>query len=164
MGKTTISFNLSENSVRNAIRELEQYQKDFNYKIGLVVRNLTAIGFEEVRSRLPSDQRVSKYPMTWNGNIKVMTIEASGDSVLFFEFGAGIHYNKAISNPLESKYGMGVGTYPEQTHAFNDKGWWFTNDSGESEHSYGIQATMPVYMAQKKMKSLASDEIRKVFK
>lgn len=164
MGKTTISFNLSENSVRNAIRELEQYQRDFNYKIGLVVRSLTEIGFKEVRSRLPSSQNVSEFPVTWNDNVKIMEIMASGELVLFFEFGAGIYYNETLDNPLGTKYGMGVGTYPNQTHAFDENGWYYQDDGGEWHHSYGVQATMPLYKAQRKMKEMASAEIRKVFK
>ena len=41
------------------------------------------------------------------------------------EFGAGIHYNKSSSNPKSKDFKLGVGTFPDQTHAFDSNGWYY---------------------------------------
>ena len=46
---------------------------------------------------------------------------------------------------------MGVGTFPDQTHAFQDQGWYYMDVSGEWHHSYGVKATMPMYNADIEM-------------
>lgn len=46
MGKTTIEFNLSEESIRKAIQELEQYKKDLNRKIEIFTEKLAQKGVE----------------------------------------------------------------------------------------------------------------------
>ena len=65
---------------------------------------------------------------------------------MLIEFGAGIHYNH-VENPKASEFGMGVGTYPGQTHAFQEEGWYYMDESGEWHHTYGVKATMPMYNA-----------------
>lgn len=164
MGKTIISADLSQNSIRNAIKEIELYQKNFNSKIGIVMERLSAIGFETVVSNLPTSQAVTNHKIAWTDNVKIIQITATGTLVLFFEFGSGIYYNSGNANPWQGKYGMGVGTYPEQTHAFDKNGWVYYGNDNQFHHSYGIKATMPMYKASKMMLELAKAEIREVFK
>lgn len=94
-----------------------------------------------------------------NGYLKKATLIGESEALLFLEFGAGIHFNKDMTHPLASELGYGVGTYPGQTHAFDENGWWYLDDNGEWRHSYGIGADMPMYRSaqemQKKIKSIA---------
>ena len=46
MGKKTISFSLSEKSINQAIRDLEDYRKDFLRKCNELIRQLTQHGEE----------------------------------------------------------------------------------------------------------------------
>lgn len=82
--------------------------------------------------------------------------------MLAVEFGAGIHYNKK-ANPKADEMGLGVGTFPDQTHAFNEDGWWYFDEKTDTwKHSYGIQATMPMYKADQTMLKKYARIVREV--
>lgn len=95
-------------------------------------------------------------------------LTASSQAILFFEFGAGARYGGG--HPWAGEFGMGPGTYPGQTHAFDARGWWYeTTDpslavfysakTGKSYgHSYGNPPHMPFYQADVRMR----DQILKV--
>ena len=64
---------------------------------------------------------------------------------MFIEFGSGIYYNAGNEHPLAKQFGYGVGTYPGQTHAYEDF-WFYTDKDGTHSHfSHGTEATMPMY-------------------
>lgn len=65
--------------------------------------------------------------------------------LLLIEFGGGIHHNP-VANPKAGELGFGVGTFPNQTHAFED-GWYYPGDDGEWHYTHGVKATMPMYNA-----------------
>ena len=66
--------------------------------------------------------------------------------LLAIEFGAGIYYNKT-PNPNSGVFGLGVGTFPGQIHAF-ENGWWYWDDNAEEwKYTHGVKATMPMYEA-----------------
>lgn len=67
--------------------------------------------------------------------------------ILMAEFGAGLKAN----NPRASEFGMGQGTFPGQTHAFDADGWWYQTLDYEWHHSYGVTPTMPVQKAADEM-------------
>ena len=79
------------------------------------------------------------------------------------EFGAGIYYNKSNSI-IANKFGMGIGTFPGQTHAFDSNGWYYLGDDGEWHHSYGVKATMPMYKAGTEIRKNIDKVVREVFK
>lgn len=79
-------------------------------------------------------------------------------AALFVEFGAGVTYG--AGHPFAAELGMGPGTFPGQTHAFNQNGWWFKTDDPKLatktdrygyywHHSYGNPPHMPMYHAAK---------------
>ena len=68
--------------------------------------------------------------------------------LLAIEFGAGIYYNQT-ANPNAGEFGLGVGTFPGQIHAF-ESGWWYWDDSAEQwKYTHGVKATMPMYESNK---------------
>lgn len=70
--------------------------------------------------------------------------------LLAIEFGAGIYYNKT-ANPNAGEFGLGVGTFPGQIHAF-ENGWWYWDDVAEEwKYTHGVKATMPMYEAGQAM-------------
>lgn len=94
-------------------------------------------------------------------------LTATSGAILFLEFGAGARYGGG--HPWAGQFGMGPGTYPGQTHAFDPGGWWFETDdpnlavvtaaNGKSYgHSYGNPPHMPFYQASARMR----DEILNV--
>ena len=80
------------------------------------------------------------------GAVKEQEGYAPFSILLAIEFGAGIHYNPT-PNPNADKLGLGVGTFPGQTHAFEDMWWYWDEDKQEWKPTHGIKATMPMYSA-----------------
>lgn len=62
--------------------------------------------------------------------------------LLLAEFGSGW----AAKNKWNID-GVGQGTMPEQTHAFDTKGWFWYDENGDKIHSYGEEPTYPMYSA-----------------
>ena len=84
-----------------------------------------------------------------------ITIGMSGEDVAFIEFSAGITHGTAPGafSPLPSGKdygnGMGYGTYnPSSGNATNPNGWWYTDEGGESKHTYGGPAFHPMLSAE----------------
>ena len=80
------------------------------------------------------------------GAVKEQEGYAPFSILLAIEFGAGIHYNPT-PNPNADKLGLGVGTFPGQTHAFEDMWWYWDEDKQEWKPTHGIKAKMPMYSA-----------------
>lgn len=68
-------------------------------------------------------------------------------TILAIEFGAGIHFNP-IPNPNADKFGLGVGTFPGQIHAFEDTWFYWDETEQQWKPTHGVKATMPMYTAQ----------------
>lgn len=82
--------------------------------------------------------------------------------LLAIEFGAGIHYNPT-ANPNADEFGLGVGTFPGQIHAFED-GWWYWDSNAEKwRYTHGVKATMPMYEASKSIIEEAVRAAKDVF-
>lgn len=59
-------------------------------------------------------------------------IYAEGESVAFIEFGSGATHG--YGHPMDSKLGVGPGTYPEGKGHWDDpNGWWYAH----GRHTYG---------------------------
>lgn len=160
-----------------AIMQLRQYQSDLNRKCEEFCRQLCEIGAQEAKSRI-SQSPLGK-TITVSAEISPEktgcrailfavgeTTQAEGyepvNTLLLVEFGAGIKYN-ATANPKADEFGMGVGTYPGQTHAFDPGGWYYMGEDGEWYHSYGVKATMPMYGASVEMREKIMKIAREVF-
>ena len=81
--------------------------------------------------------------------------------LLMVEFGAGL---RAQTNPTGTQHGMGTGTFPRQTHAWDPDGWWYKDLDGEWHHSYGVTPTMPMWNAYAEMKDQVIDTAMEVFR
>lgn len=80
--------------------------------------------------------------------------------LLMAEFGSGKY---AVSNKYAKRYGAGRGTFPGQTHAWNDSGWsWLTEDD-RWMHSSGEQPSMPMFTAYEEMMRDVMNVARQVF-
>ena len=91
-------------------------------------------------------------------------ITATGDSVLFIEFGAGIKYGHG--HPQESEFGMGAGTYPDGKGHWDDPNGWYlpVEKAGKrGVKSKGNIPHMPMYYTGLKIKRNAGKVFRSVF-
>lgn len=78
---------------------------------------------------------------SWQTKDGIKTAEVS--PLLMAEFGSGW----GTENPMKVE-GVGQGTFPNQTHAFDREGWYWIDLEGNLNHSYGITAKMPMYKAR----------------
>lgn len=95
----------------------------------------------------------------WRTNNNATGIATADVSpILMAEFGAGFKARKDAS-----KFGMGQGTFPGQTHAFDTEGWWYQTLDYEWHHSYGVTPTMPVQKAADEMVREIARVVREVW-
>lgn len=170
---------LSIQGIKRLCQELEKYRDSLTYKARLLAERLSEIGIKVAEAKI-RESPLGKY-VTIKTDI---TEEKSGckailiaigetfehegyapfNSLLAIEFGAGIRYNKE-ENPKAPDLGFGVGTFPDQTHAFDKNGWWFWDErKKEWIHSYGVEATMPMHQASLEIQQNIVKEAKKVFK
>ena len=130
-------------SVSRAQRRLDEYFADLIEKANTVCERLAAIG--AVRASLDFSRAI------YNGtNDVAVTVEpidngyaihATGNAVLFIEFGSGASYGYGHPEPE----GYGPGTYPGKGHWDDPNGWWY----GNHEHSYGNPPAQAMYNAKR---------------
>lgn len=174
--KKKIKMNLSVSDIQRTISEIKSYQNELQEKCNKFCAKLSESGIAEASYHL-SESPLGKTILVKADidkskvGCKAMII-ATGktitndygtvNSLLLVEFGSGIYYNHE-QNPKADEYGMGIGTFPDQTHAFED-GWWFLNDNGDWIYSHGVKATMPMYNAGKEMRKKMVSVAKEVFR
>lgn len=150
------NVDLSPDSIDRCIKNLKEYRKSLDDKLADFVDGLCKIGLESIDSTIaqinPNDLHnggltaSKKWKRAGYGQVR-MEIHLSGEDVLFIEFSAGITYGTK-DYPLDSGNGYGMGTYnPSSGNWSNPEGWWYTDESGQSKHTYGNRAYMPMYHA-----------------
>lgn len=82
-------------------------------------------------------------------------VVASGETVLFLEFGSGVTMGYGHPDPM----GYGPGTYPGKGHWDSPHGWWLPT----GEHTYGNPPTAAMYNAAQDIKSQVEAVAREVF-
>ena len=75
---------------------------------------------------------------------------------LMAEFGAGKFAVDPTSSFPNSTIIAGRGTFPEQTHAFDPKGWSYRGNDDKWHHSYGVKPTRPMYKAYVRLQDVSA--------
>lgn len=94
---------------------------------------------------------------TWKRYGEIVSADVS--PLLMAEFGSG----SGAENPMNVP-GVGQGTFPGQTHAFDKEGWYWVEEDGTWKYSKGITAKMPMYKASLRIQDIAIKKAREVFK
>ena len=159
-----ISFELSSESIKSAIRELNDYKNKLDEKARILCERLAQMGalyaewnFSGVLYAGDIDYSISVRDA---GDNKYYIL-ANGQTVLFMEFGAGVKHGSG--HPQAGEFGMGPGTYPGQKHAFDPQGWWFKSGDGMI-HTYGNAPGMPMYNAAKDLRKEIEQTAMEVFR
>lgn len=156
MLKLKINLNKPD-SIENAIKELQDYEKKLNNKIQKLIESLTNDGVEVANAWIMASQGDSEKPkVTFQvspvGDIVKAQVFMTGKDVLFIEFGAGIHFN-GEDTPHAADFGYGIGTYnPNSNNAMELEGWYYWTGT-ERVHSYGTEGTYPMYHAAETMRN-----------
>ena len=162
MAKKVFKTDLSASGLNDLKRQLLQYNDELPTKCEKLVSRLLQSGvavsqtkisesplgkYVTVTTNISSDKMGCKGILLAKGAVKEQYGYAPFSILLAIEFGAGIHYNPT-PNPNADKFGLGVGTFPGQVHAFQSEGWMYWDEKvQEWRHTYGVKATMPLYNA-----------------
>lgn len=100
------------------------------------------------------DQAVVKQFWLSGGTVK----SADVSPLLMYEFGSGFKAKNPKNLP-----GVGQGTFPGQTHAFDKEGWYWQDLDGKWHHSNGISPTQPMFKAWLNMQMSITAVAKAVF-
>lgn len=170
-----INVKLDTRSVKMAIRNIRQYQQRLDEKCSLFVSRLADKGIDTAKLNCGEygDRITFSKTVTNSGHVAVGRLIAVGtpmarlrngqeisvDPLLLAEFGSGWE-----ARVLDDIGGVGQGTFPGQTYAFDPQGWWYTDiETGESLHSYGEAPTFPMHAASIAMIYEINDVAKEVF-
>lgn len=151
-------------SIKEAIKQVKQYKKDFLAKEKEFVRRLAEIGVSVASTGFAladydgeNDVQVS---MTQSGTRA--TVVAYGSTVGFIEFGTGVRnpeWNNSgmeYTPPQHGTYGKGHGKYPH--------GWYFKPNDGAKQHTYGNPPAEAMRTARDVMIERVAQIAREVFR
>ena len=173
-----ITIQLSEASIKEAIKEIEKYQKWVKEKTELLIEKLAIIGAHEASVRFASamydgnNDVTVEVGQTANGWV----ITASGDAVAFIEFGAGVYHNSGEPYPLPRPEGIvGIGEYGQGKG--KQTTWGYYGEPGSSGVvkvnrktgkevvlTHGNPASMPMWYATEEMRREVLNVAREVFR
>ncbi|MGN0378538.1 MAG: hypothetical protein ACI4EU_03010 [Butyrivibrio sp.] len=177
--KRTLKATLSVDSLNRLKDELLNYRDSLSVKCQKIVMRLAEIGVNVAQSKIDESPLGKRITLSTNisadkmgcngillakGEVKEQEGYAPFSVLLAVEFGAGIRYNPT-PNPLiaEKDFPYGVGTFPGQTHAYQDM-WWFWDDKANKwRASSGVKATMPMYSASTEIRNNLLKIAKEVF-
>lgn len=155
-----ITIELNPTSINKAIKDIRKLNAEWDRKIDEVTRRLAEIGatkaslgFSRAVYTGDNDVSISVEPIE-NG----YSIIASGEAVLFIEFGSGVTYGYGHPTPMN----YGPGTYPGNGHWDDPKGWWLPKDKG-GLHTYGNPPSATMYQTGKELQQEILRIAREVF-
>ena len=157
-----IKEDLSVKGIEALKRQLLQYKYSLPIKCEKLVSRLLQSGAEVSQAKI-SESPLGKY-VTVTTNISADKIGCKGillakgavkeqdgydqfSVLLAIEFGAGVHFNPTPNPLISSEFPYGVGTFPGQTHAYQDTWFYWDENTQEWKPTHGVKATMPMYSA-----------------
>lgn len=169
---------LSVSSINALKNDLTRYRNDLKNKCRLFVERLAEKGivvaqaridesplgkYVTIRTEISESDAGCKGILIAIGAVKESKDYAPFNTLLAIEFGSGIHYNP-VPNPNADKFGLGVGSFPGQIHAFED--YWFYWDEEEQtwKPTHGVKATMPMYSASMEIQLKIFETAREIFR
>lgn len=171
MSKKVISFSLGE--IDKAIRELKQYQRDFQKKVdtyrkriaeemaAVVSLNFGSAVMDDVINGTPRRPEVT-VSVGERGDISVVV--ANGEDAVWCEFGAGVYHNGSAGsspNPYGQELGFTIGSYGKG-HG-KQTAWGYYDEDGQLVITRGTPASMPMYNAVQEVTKRAIEIAREVF-
>lgn len=177
-----IQVALSNKSINHAIGEVKKYRTSLAMKTEEFVSKLLSEGIRVARENVGGYGKYIQFYKEGKGGLRTVgyliakdnkitvTWDYKGEKrkatvspLLMAEFGSG-----QLAEVLFAIDGVGQGTFPGQTHAFDEGGWnykeWKDDHSGAWHHSVGSRPTHPMYQADMEMIQAIDRIAREVFK
>ena len=158
MAKHKISFGLSEHDIDRAIKELEQYKRDFLKKVELLREKVAERLADEARqgfagaivddlSEDSGGKRYAQVDVSVDNRGAVTVVVANGEDAIWVEFGAGVYHNGSPGSsphPHGAELGFTIGSFGKGNGA---KQQWGFYEDGELKLTRGTPAVMPMTRA-----------------
>lgn len=160
-------LNYSIDNIDGLIKELTKYKDEIISKVDIFVRRLAEVGIPIIEQNIdaPGDSDPEHYTyiqIRRFGDYAEADLILEGRDILFIEFGAGVHFNGnagSSPNPTSFKKGQGweyrhkggaelgytIGGYGN--HKGLQDSWFYRDELGDKQRSFGTKATMPMYKA-----------------
>lgn len=175
MKKRVIKVRLTEQSINNAIKELNDYKKWLVDKTKEFLKALADEGVEIASAKFGRAVYDGTNDVTCQvedrGNNKV-AVMAVGGATLFIEFGTGVKYPD--NHPEAAENGMNRGQYGYKLGRL-EKGWRYTGEPGSNGevitegkhagevHTYGNPANMSMYLTVRELQDKFEEIARRVY-
>lgn len=168
-----ISFGLSEQEIDRAIKELEEYKREFlrkceelRLRVAERIREKSQEGFNNaiVDDLLPDSggARMAQVSVVTENSDDVTLVIAQGTDAVWVEFGAGVYHNGSVGsspNPYGSTLGFTIGSFGDNGR----KKTWGFYENGDLKLTHGTPATMPMFNAAKSVLDEINDIAKEVF-
>lgn len=168
-----ISFGLSEQEIDKAIKELEEYKREFlrkceelRLRVAERIREKSQEGFNNaiVDDLLPDSggARMAQVSVVTENSDDVTLVIAQGKDAVWVEFGAGVYHNGSVGsspNPYGSSLGFTIGSFGDNGR----KKTWGFYENGDLKLTHGTPATMPMFNAAKSVLDEINDIAKEVF-
>lgn len=152
-------------SIETALKQLKQYQADFERKENEFVRRLAEIGVSVASAGFSTADYdgVNDVSVSMKQTPNGFAVVASGETVGFIEFGTGIKYPEwngagtEYQPPVHGTFGYGRGKNPH--------GWYFKQSEGAAaRHTYGNPPAEAMLEARNEMISRVAQIAREVWR
>ena len=178
MAKKVFKADLSAKRIEALKSQLLQYKDSLPIKCEKLVSMLLQSGvaisqakisesplgkYVTVTTNISADKMGCKGVLLAKGVVKEQEGYAPFSILLAIEFGAGVHFNPTPNPLISSEFPYGVGTFPGQTHAYQDMWWYWDENTKEWKPTHGVKATMPMYSADMEIIKNVVNEAKKVF-
>lgn len=176
-----LSISLDSKSINNAIKQLKDYKTSLQSKTKELISRLIDEGIEVAEQNTGGYGKYIKFSKNVKGRYSVVGFLIAEDSskiiaewdykgdkktaelspLLLSEFGSA-----TMAEVLFDIAGVGQGTFPGQTHAFESRWWykeWTEDGTGEWKLGHGVQPTHPMHEADMAMLQKVEEIAREVF-
>lgn len=169
----TITIQLSQDSCKKALKELKDYQKWFNKKLDEVCKRLAEFGLTRAQAYYSQAlyDGIKDVAVSVEKRDNGYAVVAKGSTVMFLEFGTGVHYPN--DHPKAGELGVAHGTYGKGLG--NNDYWFYTGQPGNaggelayghknSTITHGNPANMSLYNSAKDMRGEIKRIVEEVFR
>lgn len=176
--KKVFKSGLSVKELENLKNELKNYKSEIVKNTEIMVSRLLQSGvavsqanisesplgkYVTVTTNISANKMGCKGVLLAKGAVKEQDGYAPFSILLAIEFGAGVHFNPTPNPIISSEFPYGVGTFPGQTHAYEDMWWYWDENTQEWKPTHGVKATMPMYNADMEIIQNVEKIAREVF-
>lgn len=172
MGKKVISFGLSAVEINRAIREVEQFKREFERKVEVYRRRVAEaiaadaqLGFNGavLNDVVKGSTQTPSVSVSVEERGGITVVVADGEDAVWVEFGAGVHHNGSVGsspNPYGGQLGFTIGSYGK---GYGKAQAWGYYEDNQLVITRGTPASMPMYKAAQTVAKQAIKIAREVF-